>query len=32
MNMTDRGLSDEQRMIRDSCRAFVDDFVITFIR
>lgn len=32
MNMASRGLSDEQRMMRDSCRAFVDDFVTPFIR
>ena len=32
MNITDRGLSEEQRMMRDSCRAFVDDFVTPFIR
>jgi len=32
MNMTDRGLSEEQRLMRDSCRAFVNDFVIPFIR
>ncbi len=32
MNITDRGLSEEQRMMRDSCRAFVDDFVVPFIR
>ena len=32
MNMTDRGLSDEQRMMRETCRAFVNDFVAPFIR
>ena len=32
MHMTSRGLSDEQRMMRDSCRAFVDDFVTPYIR
>ena len=32
MQMIDRGLSDEQRMMRESCRAFVDDFVTPFIR
>ncbi|MBI3937734.1 MAG: acyl-CoA dehydrogenase family protein [Betaproteobacteria bacterium] len=32
MDMIDRGLSEEQRMMRDSCRAFVNDFVIPFIR
>ena len=30
--MTDRGLSEEQRLMRESCRAFVDDFVTPFIR
>ena len=28
----DRGLTEEQRMIRDACRAFVNDHVIPFIR
>ncbi|MFZ1105209.1 MAG: acyl-CoA dehydrogenase family protein [Hyphomicrobiaceae bacterium] len=32
MDMTDRGLSEEQRLARASCRAFVDDTVIPFIR
>jgi alkylation response protein AidB-like acyl-CoA dehydrogenase len=32
MSMVDRGLSEEQRLMRDSCRAFVDDFVTPFIR
>src|ERR687887_400875 len=32
MDMIDRGLSDEQRLMRESCRAFVDDFVTPFIR
>ncbi len=32
MLTSDRGLSEEQRMMRDSCRAFVDDFVNPFIR
>jgi alkylation response protein AidB-like acyl-CoA dehydrogenase len=32
MISNDRGLSDEQRMMRDACRAFVDDFVTPFIR
>ena len=32
MITNDRGLSGEQRMIRDSCRAFVDDFVAPFLR
>ncbi len=27
-----RGLSEEQRLMRESCRAFVDDHVIPFIR
>ncbi len=30
--MSDRGLSEEQRMMRESCRAFVNDFVTPFIR
>jgi alkylation response protein AidB-like acyl-CoA dehydrogenase len=28
----DRGLSEEQRIMRAACRAFVDDFVAPFIR
>ncbi len=32
MIANDRGLSEDQRMMRDSCRAFVDDFVTPFIR
>src|SRR5216110_2167185 len=32
MQMAERGLSEEQRMMRESCRAFVDDFIIPFIR
>jgi alkylation response protein AidB-like acyl-CoA dehydrogenase len=32
MDMTQRGLSEEQKMMRESCRAFVDDFVAPFIR
>ncbi len=32
MDMHDRGLSEEQRLMRDSCRAFVRDFVTPFIR
>src|SRR5438034_2459363 len=32
MDMPERGLSEEQRMMRESCRAFVDDFVTPFIR
>jgi alkylation response protein AidB-like acyl-CoA dehydrogenase len=32
MSVSDRGLSEEQRLMRDSCRAFVDDFVTPFIR
>ena len=31
-DMIDRGLSEEQRMMRDTIRAFVDDFVTPFIR
>jgi alkylation response protein AidB-like acyl-CoA dehydrogenase len=30
--MSDRSLSEEQRMMRQSCRDFVDDVVIPFIR
>ena len=30
--MLERGLSEEQKMMRESCRAFVDDFVTPFIR
>jgi len=29
--MYDRGLSEEQRMMRQSCRDFVDDVVLAFI-
>jgi alkylation response protein AidB-like acyl-CoA dehydrogenase len=32
MEMIERGLTEEQRMMRESCRAFVDDFVTPFIR
>src|SRR5438445_12546956 len=32
MDMTDRRLSEEQQLMRRSCRAFVNDFVIPFIR
>ena len=32
MQMQDSGLSEEQSLMRDSCRAFVDDFVTPFIR
>jgi acyl-CoA dehydrogenase len=32
METTQRGLSEEQKMMRDACRAFVDDFVTPFIR
>ena len=32
MHMYDRGLSEEQRMMRQSCRDFVDDVVLPFIR
>ena len=28
----DRGLTEEQRMMREACRAFVDDHVTPFIR
>lgn len=32
METIDRGLSEEQRLMRSSCRAFVDGFVTPFIR
>src|SRR4051812_47505168 len=32
MSMSERGLSEEQRLMRRSCRDFVDDVVIPFIR
>jgi len=32
MEMIERGLSEEQRLMRASCRAFVDDVVTPFIR
>jgi alkylation response protein AidB-like acyl-CoA dehydrogenase len=32
MDWIERGLTEEQRMMRASCRAFVDDFVTPFIR
>lgn len=32
MDMHDRGLTEEQRLMRESCRAFVDDYVVPFIR
>src|SRR5881275_274814 len=32
MEMLERGLSEEQKLMRSSCRAFVDDFVTPFIR
>jgi alkylation response protein AidB-like acyl-CoA dehydrogenase len=32
MHSIERGLSEEQKMMRESCRAFVDDFVTPFIR
>ena len=32
LQMHDRGLSEEQRMMRDACRAFVDGHVTPFIR
>src|SRR5437588_5391908 len=31
-DLAERGLSEEQKMMRESCRAFVDDFVTPFIR
>ena len=32
MYLDDRGLTEEQRMMRDTCRAFVNEHVIPFIR
>ena len=32
MDLIERGLTEDQRLMRASCRAFVDDFVIPFIR
>jgi alkylation response protein AidB-like acyl-CoA dehydrogenase len=32
MHMDDRTLSEEQRLMRQSCRGFVDDVVLPFIR
>jgi alkylation response protein AidB-like acyl-CoA dehydrogenase len=32
MSMHDRGLSEDQRMMRQSCRDFVDDVVLPFIK
>lgn len=32
MHSVERGLSEEQRMMRETCRAFVDDHVAPFIR
>jgi alkylation response protein AidB-like acyl-CoA dehydrogenase len=32
MNIHERAFSEEQRLMRQSCRAFVDDVVIPFIR
>src|SRR3989442_12919390 len=32
MDTIDRSLSEEQRLMRSSCRAFVNDFVTPFIR
>ena len=32
MDMIDRRLSEEQWLMRQSCRAFVNDVVIPFIR
>ena len=29
---SDRGLSEEQRLMRESCRAFVDEVVTPYIR
>src|SRR2546426_828348 len=31
-DMLERGLSEEQKLMRESCRAFVDDFVTPSIR
>src|SRR2546422_463927 len=32
MEMIDRGLSEEQRLMRETCRGFVNDLVIPFMR
>src|SRR5579872_4752442 len=32
MHMYDRGLTEDQRMMRQSCRDFVDDVVLPFIK
>ena len=32
MITNERGLTDEQIMMRDACRAFVNDFVTPFVR
>src|SRR5674476_1554537 len=32
IHMYDRGMSEEQRMMRQSCRDFVDDVVLPFIK
>ena len=32
MDTIDRSLPEEQRMMRESCRAFVNDFVTPYIR
>ena len=32
MELSERGLTEEQKLMRGSCRAFVDDFVTPFIR
>ena len=32
MHIDDRSLSEEQRMMRDACRAFVNEHVIPFVR
>ena len=32
MHMYDRGLSEEQKMMRQSCHDFVDDMVLPYIK
>src|SRR5256884_5134829 len=32
MEMIDRGLSEEQKLMRETCRGFVNDLVIPFMR
>ena len=32
MITNERGLTEEQIMMRDACRAFVNDFVTPFVR